>query len=201
MDDASQQSSDNRPSSANNQSSSSSNQSQGSDSNKKTSNSKTIDKLSVIASTKSKILRNGIVEEIDINNIVLDDVIIFEMGNQVVVDSIILYGSVEVNESFITGEADTVIKNKGGMLLNKIGKRLKQERLKNNLTLETLSNMTNISISTLSNIENNKIENISGVFLYRLSKAFNIDYDYLTRQRWDILPTFLYERNHKFASK
>ena len=55
---------------------------------------KTIDKLSVIASTKSKILRNSIVEEIDINNIVLDDIIIFEMGNQVVVDSIILYGSV-----------------------------------------------------------------------------------------------------------
>ena len=51
--------------------------------------------------------------------------------------------------------------------------------LKNNLTLETLSNMTNISISTLSNIENDKIENISGVFLYRLSKVFNIDYDYL----------------------
>ena len=40
------------------------------------------------------------------------------------------------------------------MLLNKIGKRLKQERLKNNLTLETLSNMTNISISTLINLEN-----------------------------------------------
>lgn len=79
---------------------------------------KTIDKLSVIASTKSKILRNSIVEEIDINNIVLDDIIIFEMGNQVVVDSVILYGSVEVNESFITGEADTVIKNKGDMLLS-----------------------------------------------------------------------------------
>ena len=85
--------------------------------------------------------------------------------------------------------------------MNKIGKRLKQERLKNNLTLETLSNMTNISISTLSNIENDKIENISGVFLYRLSKVFNIDYDYLLRLRWDIFPTFLYERNHKFAVK
>lgn len=85
--------------------------------------------------------------------------------------------------------------------MNKIGKILKQERLKNNLTLETLSNMTNISISTLSNIENDKVENISGVFLYRLSKVFNIDYDYLIRLRWDIFPTFLYERNHKFASK
>ena len=50
------------------------------------------------------------------------------------------------------------------MFINKIGKILKQERIKNNLTLEALSNMTNISISTLSNIENDKIENIGGVF-------------------------------------
>ena len=80
--------------------------------------------------------------------------------------------------------------------MNKIGKILKQERIKNNLTLETLSNMTNISISTLSNIEN-----ISGVFLYRLSKAFNIDYNYLLRLRWDIFPTFLYERKSSIGNK
>lgn len=79
---------------------------------------KIIDKLSVISSTKSKVLRDGFVEEIDINNIVLDDVIIFELGNQVVVDSYILEGSVEVNESFISGEADTIVKNKGDMLLS-----------------------------------------------------------------------------------
>ena len=87
------------------------------------------------------------------------------------------------------------------MLLIIIGKRLKQERLKNNLTLETLSNMTNISISTLSNIENDKVENISGVFLYRLSKVFNIDYDYLLRLRWDIFPTFLFERKSSVGYK
>lgn len=80
------------------------------------------------------------------------------------------------------------------MFINKIGKILKQERIKNNLTLETLSNMTNISISTLSNIENDKIKNPSSVFLYRICKELDIDYNYLTRLRWDILPTFLYER-------
>ena len=85
--------------------------------------------------------------------------------------------------------------------MNKIGKRLKQERLKNNLTLETLSNMTNISISTLSNIENDKVENISGVFLYRLIKVFYIDYDYLLRLRWVIFPTFLFERKSSIGNK
>ena len=87
------------------------------------------------------------------------------------------------------------------MLLNKIGERLKQERVKNNLTLKALSNMTDISISTLSNIENDKTENISGVFLYRLSKVFNIDYDYLLRLRWDIFPTFLYETKSSIGNK
>ena len=81
--------------------------------------------------------------------------------------------------------------------MNKIGKRLKQERLKNNLTLETLSNMTNISISTLSNIENDKVENISGFFLYRLSKVFNINYDYLLRLKWDMF----YERKSFIGNK
>lgn len=79
---------------------------------------KIIDKLSVMSSMKSKVLRDGQIENIDINNIVLDDIIIFELGNQVAVDSYILDGSVEVNESFITGEADTIIKNKGDMLLS-----------------------------------------------------------------------------------
>lgn len=85
--------------------------------------------------------------------------------------------------------------------MNKIGKILKQERIKNNITLEALSNISNISVSTLSKIENDKNGNISSVFLYRICKILNIDYDYLNRQRWDILPTFLYERNHNIASK
>lgn len=48
--------------------------------------------------------------------------------------------------------------------MNKIEKKLKQRRLKNNLTLETLSDMTNISITILSNIENGKMRNIRSVF-------------------------------------
>ena len=90
---------------------------------------------------------------------------------------------------------------KGGIFINKIGNISKQERLKNNLTLQELSNISNIFISTLSKMENDKIKNVSSVFLYRLSNILNIDYNYLTRQRWDILPTFLHERNHKFAYK
>lgn len=87
------------------------------------------------------------------------------------------------------------------MLINKIGNLLKQERIKKNLTLESLSSISDISISTLSKIENDKIRNVSSVFIYRICKTLNMDYDYITRQRWDILPTFLYERKITNASK
>lgn len=78
--------------------------------------------------------------------------------------------------------------------MNKIGKIIKDQRLEKNITLKSLSDSTSISIGTLSNIENDKIKNPSGVFLYRISKVLDIDYNYLVRQRWDILPIFSFER-------
>ena len=78
----------------------------------------TIDKLSVVSATKQTVIRNGKEDNILINEIVLDDILYFKSGNQVVTDSIIQNGEVEVNESFITGEQDTVYKTKGDMLLS-----------------------------------------------------------------------------------
>lgn len=79
---------------------------------------RTLDKLKVVAASKVHVVRNSIEKEIGINEIVLDDIIKVEIGNQIVVDSIIKDGEVEVDESFITGEADTVFKRKGDMLLS-----------------------------------------------------------------------------------
>ena len=77
-----------------------------------------IDKLSVISSTKATVLRDSKELVIENDQIVLDDIVKLKNGNQVVVDSIIREGSVEVNESFITGESDTIIKNTGDTLLS-----------------------------------------------------------------------------------
>ena len=79
---------------------------------------KVLDKLQVVNESKVCTIRDGKEEKLSINSIVLDDVIKLELGNQIVVDSIILDGEVEVNESFITGEADTIYKKKGDMLLS-----------------------------------------------------------------------------------
>lgn len=77
-----------------------------------------IDKLSVVASSKVTVIRNGEKLKIDINEIVLDDIIFYEAGNQISVDSINLTDEVEVNESFITGESNTINKRKDDMLLS-----------------------------------------------------------------------------------
>ena len=51
---------------------------------------KTIDKLSLLVETKANVIRGSKKQQIDINNIVKDDLIIFKIGNQIMVDSIIL---------------------------------------------------------------------------------------------------------------
>lgn len=79
---------------------------------------KVIDKLSLISSTKVKSIRNGKEEHIEISEIVLDDILQFKMGNQIVTDCKIVQGEIEVNESFITGEADSIIKKEGDMILS-----------------------------------------------------------------------------------
>jgi len=77
-----------------------------------------VDKLSLVSATKASLIRNGKEVKIDICDIVLDDIIKYKIGNQVVVDSIIKEGCVEVDESFITGEANHILKKSGDMLLS-----------------------------------------------------------------------------------
>lgn len=77
---------------------------------------KTLDKLSVIVAAKVTVVRNGAEKEIGVADIVLDDVMQLRPGNQVCADGLILEGSVEVNESLITGESDVVVKGPGDFL-------------------------------------------------------------------------------------
>lgn len=75
-----------------------------------------VDKLSIITSLKSNVIRDNKIVNISNEDIVLDDIIILKSGNQIVTDCIILEGSVEVNESFITGESDLVSYKEGDEL-------------------------------------------------------------------------------------
>ncbi len=75
-----------------------------------------IDRLSILAANTAKVMRDGEVAELPLSEIVLDDVIMLETGNQVPADCILAEGSVEVNESLLTGESVSVKKNIGDIL-------------------------------------------------------------------------------------
>ena len=75
-----------------------------------------VDKLSIITSLKSNVIRDNKIVNISNEDIALDDIIILKSGNQIVTDCIILEGSVEVNESFITGESDLMSYKEGDEL-------------------------------------------------------------------------------------
>ena len=77
---------------------------------------KTLDKLSVIVAAKVDVVRNGKEYRINVADLVLDDIMQMKPGDQVCADGIILEGTVEVNESLITGEADVVVKSAGDFL-------------------------------------------------------------------------------------
>ncbi len=75
-----------------------------------------IDKLSVLISARAKVMRGGVKVEIPVREIVLDDVILLEAGQQVPADCKLADGNVEVNESLLTGESVPVRKNPGETL-------------------------------------------------------------------------------------
>ena len=75
-------------------------------------------KLSVLKESKATVLRERKEKEIDVEQIVVDDVIILSMGKQIVADSVVLEGEIEVNESLLTGESDAILKKKGDKLLS-----------------------------------------------------------------------------------
>lgn len=79
---------------------------------------KTIDKLNLVTDTKISVIRDNNVKLVSREELVLDDVCVYNIGNQIVTDSVILDGVVEVNESFITGEEKIILKKKGDNLIS-----------------------------------------------------------------------------------
>ncbi len=76
----------------------------------------TVDKLSLLNESKVQVVRNGIIREIGIYEIVLGDILKLKAGNQIPTDSKIIHGEVLVNESLLTGEEESVGKKSGDNL-------------------------------------------------------------------------------------
>lgn len=79
---------------------------------------KVLDRLSIVSAPKIKALRNGKIQILSSEELVRDDICIFEAGSQIPADAVVLEGNASLNEALITGEADEVAKEAGDELLS-----------------------------------------------------------------------------------
>ena len=79
---------------------------------------RTTDRLSIIASTKVDVMRDGIKQEISVDEVVLGDIIVLGRGDQIPSDSVVVHGTCDVNESLLTGESKLVRKEAGSNLMS-----------------------------------------------------------------------------------
>ncbi len=79
---------------------------------------KTLDKLALLNQRKARVLREGRLLEIPVKRIVKGDILVVQAGDQLSVDAIVVEGSVECNESILTGESDNVEKYEDDILMS-----------------------------------------------------------------------------------
>lgn len=79
---------------------------------------KVLDDLSILNAPKNTVLRDGKESVVPAEELVLDDIVVFKAGNQIPADAVVVEGTVLVNESLITGEADQIEKKSGDALLS-----------------------------------------------------------------------------------
>ena len=80
---------------------------------------RTLDRLSVLTAPKANVVRDGLVVEIPVDRVVLEDVMELSSGKQIVVDGDVLVSDgLELDESLLTGEADPVPKRPGDPALS-----------------------------------------------------------------------------------
>lgn len=79
---------------------------------------KTLDKLAILTARKSIVIREGQKWTVPTEELVLDDIVCLKAGDQVPADVCILEGSLEVNESLLTGESDNLPKSEGDELFS-----------------------------------------------------------------------------------
>lgn len=79
---------------------------------------KIVKKMRLIAEQKPTVLRDGKSIQIPSEEIKKGDIVVLSLGDQILYDSIMEEGTLEVNESFITGEQDSVEKRQGDELIS-----------------------------------------------------------------------------------
>ncbi|MGD9559633.1 MAG: HAD-IC family P-type ATPase [Oscillospiraceae bacterium] len=80
---------------------------------------RTLDKLSILARGKVAVIRDGRLSGVPQEDVVLDDILLLETGRQICADAELVTGEgLEVDESLLTGESSTIVKQSGHYLLS-----------------------------------------------------------------------------------
>jgi len=80
---------------------------------------RTLNALAVLSAPKARVVRDGVVFEVGVSQVVADDVIAVETGDQIVVDGEVLAAvGLELDESLLTGESEPVDKDPGAEVLS-----------------------------------------------------------------------------------
>ena len=79
---------------------------------------RTIDKLSIMTAPKAYALRDSIITEIQVKDIVLGEIMRLQAGNRICADAVIIDGQCQVNESLLTGESEPISKCVGDHILS-----------------------------------------------------------------------------------
>lgn len=79
---------------------------------------KVLDKMSLLNAPHAIVIRDGEQKKILSERLVKDDVILLTAGTQICADAVVLEGTIQVNESLLTGEADEIEKTPGSKLMS-----------------------------------------------------------------------------------
>ena len=110
--------------------------------------------LSSIQEVVAKIEVNGIIKEVNFDNIKVGDILIVNSGDKIPTDGVIVSGSAYIDESMITGESTPTNKNKdadviGGTIITDGNVKIKASKVGNDTLLSQI-------IELVKNAQNNK---------------------------------------------
>ena len=80
---------------------------------------RTLNELAVLSAPKARVVRDGLATEVGLSNVVADELLELSPGDQIVVDGDVVDAvGLAVDESLLTGESDTVVKEPGDEVLS-----------------------------------------------------------------------------------
>ena len=79
---------------------------------------RSLDRLAVLTRPTAQVMRDGVERTIAPDEVVLGDLLVVRRGDQVVVDGVVVDGSIDADESLLTGESDRIPKHVGDDVLS-----------------------------------------------------------------------------------